>query len=319
MKLRLRTFQLLALCQLVNASPCKPPGSSGTTGNVPTEHPTTVEPVTVSETASLLSSVSIEAEIMTTEIATTLEVTTASDTVTETEVTTTETTAMSEDTTTATSMGAVSSGTMTTVEAGLTSETSTFESEIDTAITQSIATSEAITTSDMAIAPTTSAEPIATTSSVPKIPINLLSNPGFEDSTLSPWTTSSGAGQMQLDTYRYRTGAQCAAISGSGSIGFKQAIDPSLLKAGNQYEFSAYTKHETQVGCGTRRISCNSGSSTVNTALHVVMDGYLEWIPMTVICVWTQDQLNAGPSVSVSQSCSLLTLYLDDASLVEAM
>ncbi|KAH7184648.1 uncharacterized protein B0J16DRAFT_371584 [Fusarium flagelliforme] len=303
MKLNFSALQLLALCQVATASPCKPPGSSVTTGSttadITTQGSTATESVTISETSLFSSSTAdteteVEAaattttEIMATSAsAPTFEAITASDTGTvltgsiaiseaTSEVTSTseatvntsfETEVETEATSTAritTSEGATTTEAVTTVSATVPFES---ETETETMMTESITTSQTISTSDIPLIPTTSAEPTTTTSSLTQKPTNVLHNPSFEEATISPWTPIGSSNVPSLSTSESWTGAQSVrfAIRRSVSIfgRIQQQIDPSLLEADRIYDFTVYTKASIESACASRIITCYSGTQQV--------------------------------------------------------
>ncbi|KAI1071863.1 hypothetical protein LB507_005420 [Fusarium sp. FIESC RH6] len=371
MKFNLSTLQVLALCQFVAASPCKPAGSSVTADSITTERSITTDSVTLSETSLQLSSTVTDVVTATTDSVVTFETATASqsattfkaitssdtetlltDSVTSSEYVTTlaggtdpEVTTTSEtelETTTSglvaisestiTSDGIAASGgssgleTTTTSEAAATSQATIItssEPESEGVATESIITAEATTTSELPIISTTSAEPTTTTSTLPERPTNLLLNPGFEDSTISPWLRWNNIGTLSLSTTQLRTGSQSGFMTARSSAGnpanygFVQDIDVSLLEAGKPYEFSVYSKSTLRSTCGNRVIGClRNGNSLFNYVSYGPEDA--DWDLMKITCVWTQAQLDSGPRVGVIRQCRSMDWYIDDAMLIEA-
>ena len=357
MKLNLRALQLLTLCHIVAASPCKPPSSSVTTGL------TTADAIPISET-TLPSSIATTAETGTTESVASLETDTASESATsleaspasesetlltesiiftwgatsseaattsegtvsyqatsasETEVETATTEIVATLESTPTSEGTTTSEPAATSEATITTSTAI---EPETTANESITTSEPTATSDMHIISTNSAEPTTTTSTLPQGPTNVLLNPGFEDNTVSPWIKNSGYESISVSTSEFHTGAQSGYMTGkpgfSATMGFKQTISASLIEADKVYEFSAYAKTTNRVGCtNVRRLTCFSGVIGFKSITWGGPDNTWNFIRTT--CTWTQAQLNAGPGISIFQYCEELDFYIDDVVLVEVV
>ncbi|RBQ75445.1 hypothetical protein FVER14953_20210 [Fusarium verticillioides] len=241
MKFTSSVLQLLSLCQIASASPCKPSSS-------------TVTSATLASTTEA----------------------------TETESSTTfsyETTAPTE-----------------------------FETLADSS---TIATS--VATSSVEVEPTT-------TTTAASGPTNLISNPGFEDSTVAPWTIYNNVGALDIASGSgLPPSPQAGRFSASGenlsNMGIRQNLDSSLIVVNQGYRFSVYTKVTASNFCISQTITCGAGTGFVNSANWGAVQAN-GWQLTTVTCSWNEAQLDAGPSVQVTGVCNGLTFLADDASLV---
>ncbi|KAM0347302.1 hypothetical protein ACHAPU_004821 [Fusarium lateritium] len=167
---------------------------------------------------------------------------------------------------------------------------------------------------------TTSAEPSTSTAKLPQQPISLLRNSGFEGDTVAPWVRTGYYGDPTLSTSEAHEGRHSgyisAALGGPGDIGFRQAIDASLLQADKPYKFSIYVKTTLASSCFSRFVSCDSGNGYFNNAN--IPESLNEWVLATVTCSWSQAQLGNGASVAVRGTCQRLSFYIDDAVLLAA-
>ncbi|KAF5694039.1 hypothetical protein FDENT_1343 [Fusarium denticulatum] len=193
MKFTSSVFQLLALCQIASASPCKP------------------------------SSVFIS---------------TASASTTEASQTESSTGFIHETTDTATTDHETLSG----------------SSTIATSIATSSAEAETTTTTTAASGPT-----------------NLISNPGFEDSTVEPWTIYNNVGALSIASGSgIPPSPQAGQFSASGenlsNMGIIQNLDSSLVVVDQEYRFSVYTKVTASNFCISQTIACGAGTGFVNSA-----------------------------------------------------
>ncbi|KAF4502712.1 hypothetical protein FAGAP_1053 [Fusarium agapanthi] len=158
-----------------------------------------------------------------------------------------------------------------------------------------------------------------TTTTAASGPTNLISNPGFEDSTIAPWTVYNNIGTLGIDSASgIPPSTQAGQFSASGqnlaNLGIEQEIDPSLIVVDKEYRFSVYTKVTASNFCISQTIACGAGTGFVNSANWGAMQAN-GWILTTVTCSWNQAGLDAGPSVQVSGVCNALTFLADDASL----
>ncbi|KAF5706463.1 hypothetical protein FGLOB1_7439 [Fusarium globosum] len=215
------------------------------------------------------------------------------------------------------------SSTVISVSSASTSETSETESstafmyettastEYETLPESTIATS--VATSSAEVEPTT-------TTTAASGPTNLISNPGFEDSTVAPWTVYNNIGTLSIDSDSgIPPSTQAGQFSASGEnlsdMGIRQELGPSSIIADKEYRFSVYTKVTASNFCISQTIACGAGTGWVNSANWGAMQAN-GWILTTVTCSWSQAQLDAGPSVQVAGVCNGLTFLADDASLV---
>ncbi|KAF5596076.1 uncharacterized protein FSUBG_8986 [Fusarium subglutinans] len=170
-------------------------------------------------------------------------------------------------------------------------------------------------------AATSSAEAeTTTTTTAASGPTNLIRNPGFEDSTVAPWTVYNNIGTLSIDSESgIPPSTQAGQFSASGqnlaNMGIGQEIDPSLIVVDKEYRFSVYTKVTASNICISQTIACGAGTGFVNSANWGAMQAN-GWILTMVTCSWSQAALDAGPSVQVSGVCNALTFLADDASLV---
>ncbi|CVK97720.1 uncharacterized protein FMAN_11714 [Fusarium mangiferae] len=206
------------------------------------------------------------------------------------------------------------------------STTETSETESSTAFTyETTATTEYETLSDSSTIATSVAtssaevEPTTTTTAASG-PTNLISNPGFEDSTVAPWTVYNNIGTLSIDSDSgIPPSTQAGQFSASGenlsNMGIRQELGPSLIVVDKEYRFSVYTKVTASNFCISQTIACGAGTGWVNSANWGAMQAN-GWVLTTVTCSWSQAQLDAGPSVQVAGVCNGLTFLADDASLV---
>ncbi|KAF5597419.1 hypothetical protein FPANT_4107 [Fusarium pseudoanthophilum] len=186
--------------------------------------------------------------------------------------------------------------------------TATTETLIDT---PTIATS--VATSSAEVEPTT-------TTTAASGPTNLISNPGFEDSTVAPWTIYNTVGALSIASGSgLPPSSQAGQFSASGenlsNMGIRQNLDSSLIVVDKEYRFSVYTKVSASNFCISQTIACGAGTGFVNSANWGAVQAN-GWQLTTVTCSWSEAQLDAGPSVQVTGVCNGLTFLADDASLV---
>ncbi|KAF9775670.1 hypothetical protein IL306_006221 [Fusarium sp. DS 682] len=267
-------LQLLALCQLASASPCKPSSSvaSGVSTSTDAESATSV------------------IETSTTLVSETGSSTTSYDTLTVSE------TKSASDLSISTTLLSTSSAEATTTLEAITDASPTF-SEESTTMFESETTSGSAT-----LVPTSTAEATTTTASAPEIPSNRVLNPGLEDATTAPWQAMSGS--LALSSSEFHSGSQSGSYSGtvpmSTMMGSRQFINPSWIEPGKTYKFSAWVKITNVANCGDRFVACGHGPGTGMTA---GMPGFLDttggFFLASMTCSWTQAQWEAGPSVQI--------------------
>ncbi|KAF9776538.1 hypothetical protein IL306_005261 [Fusarium sp. DS 682] len=192
-----------------------------------------------------------------------------------------------------------------------------------TAVTESDTFSESSTIATTSVS-TSSAEAETTTAITTTVaagPTNLLVNPGFEDSTTSPWTVINDVGTLAISSDISRPPSLQSGLftMTSDSLilsGIKQTIDPSSIKVGTEYQFSIYTLLAAAQGCAEQIIACGAGTGYVNSAnWGAEMDD--GGVFSTVTCTWDQAGLDAGPSVLVQRLCYSTSFYAEDAGLME--
>lgn len=148
-------------------------------------------------------------------------------------------------------------------------------------------------------------------------------NSGFEDDTVAPWVRSGYYGDLRLSTSEAHAGSQSGYISaapgGPGDIGFRQAIDASLIEPDKPYKFSVYVKTTLASGCFSQFVSCDSGTGTQTGYFNTggISGPLNEWVLASVTCSWSQARLDSGISVAVRGVCERLNFYIDDAVLME--
>ncbi|QGI99194.1 hypothetical protein CEK26_012263 [Fusarium fujikuroi] len=211
------------------------------------------------------------------------------------------------------------------ISMSLASTTETSETESSTAFMyETTATTEYETLSESTIATSVATSSVevepTTTTTAASDPTNLISNPGFEDSTIAPWTVYNNIGTLSIDSDSgIPPSTQAGQFSASGenlsNMGIRQELGPSLIVVDKEYRFSVYTKVTASNFCISQTIACGAGTGWVNSANWGAMQAN-GWILTTVTCSWSQAQLDAGPSVQVAGVCNALTFLADDASLV---
>ncbi|KAF5722314.1 pisatin demethylase cytochrome P450 [Fusarium mundagurra] len=216
-----------------------------------------------------------------------------------------------------------SSSTVTSVAPSSTTEAS--ETESSTALYETTTTTEYETLTDSSTIATSVATSSAeaettTTTTAASGPTNLINNPGFEDSTVAPWTIYNIIGTLSIASDSgIPPSTQAGQFSASGenlsNMGIRQNIDSSLIVVDKEYRFSIYTKVTASNFCISQTIACGAGTGFVNSANWGAQQAN-GWILTTVTCSWNQAQLDAGPSVQVTGVCNGLTFLADDASLI---
>ncbi|KAF4502711.1 hypothetical protein FAGAP_1052 [Fusarium agapanthi] len=297
-------IQLLALCELTSASPCKP--SSPTSNSI----------------TSISASSSGDAETASTDIFSTTSITTESATLPALSSST-----LSVETEPVTSTAVPSSASLTETESSTiaSSETTTI-ADSATLYEPSVSTTLAATSIETSIG-----EASTTKTSVKQQPTNLIRNPGFEDLTFAPWETEKIAnrGWLSIHSDTSRPGSlQCGVFDSSVpptgltrrliqpyDWSVTQDIDPSKIIAGKEYRFSIFQKTTASSACTVQRLGCGAGSSDAGSG---AFGGPLNtWALGAVSCTWNEAQLDAGPYVYVSIICASITFSLDDAVLIE--
>ncbi|KAF5578015.1 hypothetical protein FPCIR_11816 [Fusarium pseudocircinatum] len=291
--MRVLALQLLAICQLACASPCKPTSSSASVA---------LSTTTVESTSIIV--VSSSATVDETETSTTFftDSTAVLETETETETATTET-AATEKPTTETEVETVSG--------------STTEIPSDSATSTILITTSSAEPTTLA---TSTAEPTTTTTAAAE-PTNVLINPGFDSGSIFPWYTLGGRGTFSL------TDEDPHSVDFSGHfytdefispvvLGIDQPVDQSLIKADTEYHYSIWIKTAQAVNCNTRKITCGAGGGYISSSDWA--GPYNEWTQFTMSCTWSQMFLDMVPSIQIRAECQNLEFYVDDAVLIEA-
>ncbi|KAF5718740.1 hypothetical protein FMUND_5100 [Fusarium mundagurra] len=276
--MRVQALQLLAICQLACASPCKPSYSS-----------TSVALSTTSAEPTSIPAISSSTVADATETSTTFF---------------TESTAVSE-TETATRETETETASGSTTEAASDSATSTIV----------ITTSSAEPTTRA----TSTAEPTTTTTAAAE-PTNVLTNPGFESGSTTPWSTISQRGAL----YIFNQGSHSGEFYGyfiadyddPVVLGVDHPVDKTLLEADTEYHYSIWIKTEQAVNCNTRWITCGAGDGFISSSDWA--GPYSEWTQFTMSCMWSQSMLDLGPSIQIRAECQGLEFYVDDAVLIKA-
>ncbi|RKL50181.1 hypothetical protein BFJ70_g1347 [Fusarium oxysporum] len=275
--MRVLALQMLAICQLACASPCKPSSSASVTLSTTSAESTSAPAVSSSTIAD-------ETETSTTFF-------TGSTAVSETETATAETE-------TETVSG-------TTTEVASDSATSTILITTSSAGTTTLATS--------------TAEPTTTTTAAAE-PTNVLTNPGFDSGTITPWYTIGQRGTLSLSDEGTHAGEFSghfyADYNGPVVLGVDHPVDQSLIKVDTEYHYSIWIKTTAAVDCQTRKITCGAGGGYI---LGTDWAGpYNEWTQFTMSCIWNQNFLDLVPSIQIRAECQSLEFYVDDAILIEA-
>ncbi|KAF5653978.1 hypothetical protein F25303_1840 [Fusarium sp. NRRL 25303] len=294
--MRVLALQLLAVCQLVCASPCKPSSSSASVALSTTS-------TEASSTAVVSSStLADETETSTTFFteSTSVPVVSSSTIADETETSTTfftESTTVSETET--------ASGSATDVTSDLATST--------VLITTSSTESTTLATS--------TAEPTTTTTAAAE-PTNVITNPGFDSGSTAPWYTLGGRGTLSFTDEDTHSGEFSGHFYTAGYIspvvlGIDHPVDASLIKADTEYHYSIWIKTSTAVNCQSRKITCGAGGGYISGSDWA--GPYNEWTEFTMSCTWSQMFLDMVPSIQIRAECQNLEFYVDDAVLIEAI
>ncbi|KAH7164962.1 hypothetical protein DER46DRAFT_684943 [Fusarium sp. MPI-SDFR-AT-0072] len=207
-------------------------------------------------------------------------------------------------------------------------ETATTETEMETVsgstteVASDSATSTILITTSSA-EPTTlatsTAEPTTTTTAAAE-PTNVLTNPGFDSGSITPWYTIGQRGTLSLSDEGTHAGEFSghfyADYNGPVVLGVDHPVDQSLIKVDTEYHYSIWIKTTTAVNCQTRKITCGAGGGYI---LSTDWAGpYNEWTQFTMSCIWNQMFLDMVPSIQIRAECQSLEFYVDDAVLIEA-
>ncbi|KAG4260194.1 hypothetical protein FPRO04_08740 [Fusarium proliferatum] len=287
--MRVLALQLLAVCQLVCASPCKPSSSSASVALSTTS-------IEASSTAVVSSStIADETETSTTPFPV-LSSSTMTDEIETVTTFFTELTAVSETET--------ASGSTTDVTS-------------DSAISTILITTSSTEPTTLA---TSTAEPTTTTTAAEE-PTNVITNPGFDSGSTAPWYTLGGRGTLSFTDEDTHSGEFSGHFYTAGYIspvvlGIDHPVDASLIKADTEYHYSIWIKTSTAVNCQSRRITCGAGGGYISGSDWA--GPYNEWTEFTMSCTWSQMFLDMVPSIQIRAECQNLEFYVDDAVLIEA-
>ncbi|KAF5694957.1 hypothetical protein FDENT_770 [Fusarium denticulatum] len=278
--MRFQVLQLLAMCQLACASPCKPSSSS-----------TSVVLSTTSAESTSVPAISSSTIADETETSTTFFTESTAVSETETQIATSET------------------------EAGTTSG-STTEAASDSATSTILITTSSVEPTTLA---TSTADPTTTTTAAAE-PTNVLTNPGFDSGSTNPWYTIGGRGTLSVTDEGTHSGEFSghfyADYNGHVVLGIDHPVDSSLIKADTVYLYSIWIKTSTAFNCQTRKITCGAGGGFISSSDWA--GPYNEWTQFTMNCRWSQMFLDAVPSIQIRADCQGLEFYVDDAVLIEA-
>ncbi|KAF5563745.1 hypothetical protein FPHYL_5024 [Fusarium phyllophilum] len=277
--MRVLSLQLLAICQLAYASPCKPSSSSASAALSTTSTESTSIPVVSSST------IADETETSTTFF-------TGSTAVSETETATTETEkkTVSGSTTEIASDSATSTILITTSSAEPTTLATT--------------TAEPTTTTTAAAEPTN----VLTNSGFDSGSIAPWYTIGGRG-TLSITDEDTHSGDFS--GHFYTDGFISPVV-----LGVDHPVDQSLIKADTEYHYSIWIKTAQAVNCNTRKITCGAGGGYILSSDWA--GPYNEWTQFTMSCTWSQMFLDMVPSIQIRAECQNLEFYVDDAVLIEA-
>ncbi|CZR43673.1 uncharacterized protein FPRO_07410 [Fusarium proliferatum ET1] len=287
--MRVLALQLLAVCQLVCASPCKPSSSSASVALSATS-------IEASSTAVVSSStIADETETSTTPFPV-LSSSTMTDEIETVTTFFTELTAVSETET--------ASGSTTDVTS-------------DSAISTILITTSSTEPTTLA---TSTAEPTTTTTAAEE-PTNVITNPGFDSGSTAPWYTLGGRGTLSFTDEDTHSGEfsghfYTADYISPVVLGIDHPVDASLIKADTEYHYSIWIKTSTAVNCQSRRITCGAGGGYISGSDWA--GPYNEWTEFTMSCTWSQMFLDMVPSIQIRAECQNLEFYVDDAVLIEA-
>ncbi|KAI1053113.1 hypothetical protein LB506_010051 [Fusarium annulatum] len=287
--MRVLALQLLAVCQLVCASPCKPSSSSASvalsTTSIEASSTAVVSSSTIADEAetSTTSFPVLSSSTMTDGIETSTSVFTESTAVPETETASGSTADVTSDSATSTILITTSSAEPTTLA-------------------------------------TSTAEPTTTTTAAAE-PTNVITNPGFDSGSTAPWYTLGGRGTLSFTDEDTHSGEFSGHFYTAGYIspvvlGIDHPVDASLIKADTEYHYSIWIKTSTAVNCQSRRITCGAGGGYISGSDWA--GPYNEWTEFTMSCTWSQMFLDMVPSIQIRAECQNLEFYVDDAVLIEA-
>ncbi|KAF5599191.1 hypothetical protein FPCIR_2587 [Fusarium pseudocircinatum] len=200
------------------------------------------------------------------------------------------------------SLTVTSAATASTTEASQTESSTAFIHE--TTATTDYETLSGSSTIATSIATSSVEVETTTTTTAASGPTNLISNPGFEGSTIAPWTIYNNVGALSIASGSgIPPSPQAGQFSASGenlsNMGITQNLDSSLITVDQEYRFSVYTKVTASNFCISQTIACGAGTGFVNSANWGAMQAN-GWILTTVTCSWNEAQLDAGPSVQVT-------------------
>ncbi|KAF4448606.1 hypothetical protein F53441_8025 [Fusarium austroafricanum] len=179
---------------------------------------------------------------------------------------------------------------------------------------------QSTTTLEVETATSNNGLPTTTTTTSVAQPTNVLINPGFEDTTTSPWElVAAGFGTVGLSTTEKHGGAQSgffsASVGGPANLGVKQIIDRALIQVGKPYILTAHVNTKTASNCFSQLIVCNNGAGYFASKSFGAPFG--TWTPVTLTCTWDQARWDAGPSIDIRGICQTIEFYVDDVSLIE--
>ncbi|KAF5600692.1 hypothetical protein FPANT_2138 [Fusarium pseudoanthophilum] len=276
--MRVQALQLLAMCQLACASPCKPSYSS-----------TSVALSTTSAELTSIPTISSSTVADTTEISTTFSV--ESTAVSETET-------ASSETETVTASGS-------TTQAASDSATSTFVITTSSSEPTTLATSTAEpTTTTTAVAEPTNVLTNPGFESGSAAPWSTISQRGG----LYVFDQGSHSGQFY--------GYFIADYDEPVVLGVDHPVDKTLLEADTEYHYSIWIKTQQAADCNTRWITCGAGGGFISSSDWA--GPYSQWTQFTMSCMWSQSMLDLGPSIQIRAECRGLEFYVDDAVLIKA-
>ncbi|KAK7225382.1 hypothetical protein V2G26_013385 [Clonostachys chloroleuca] len=177
---------------------------------------------------------------------------------------------------------------------------------------------------------TTSSTAQATSTAAPQQP-NLLTNSGFEDSTIAPWKLfrpSINRGQISIATDPVYEGSQsgnfqysAGANSGGGVWGIYQSVSGSGFVANDPYQITLRIRVAPGT-CPNVFVAGTGGSDGRLPASQVTVDvaaASVGWVEVTTTVQYNQGTINLGPGLAIISTCSgPVSFWVDNVALRKA-
>lgn len=154
-------------------------------------------------------------------------------------------------------------------------------------------------------------------SASPSSAANLVSNPGFEEPALSPWTAFAGAATLSRSTASPHGGSACVLASARTQAygGPSQDLAP-LLVTGQRYIVSAWVRAgadtDTRVSLNIKRVV---GGSTSYIPVDSLATGHQRWVKLSGSYLHDPSGTPSEASVYVVGPDPSIDLFVDDVSV----